>query len=83
MQHHTYAHSRVRRPRLPNTLHASQREFISSIALRIQVYVIESDLPVGICGLGNSSNFTNRMVQHIRMVMQPCQEDTIKLVGRH
>ena len=38
---------------------------------------------VGICGIGENSNFTIRMAQHIRSAIQPCQKDTIKPVGCH
>ena len=38
---------------------------------------------VGICGEGDNSNFTTRLGQHVETATQPCQVDTVKLVGRH
>ena len=38
---------------------------------------------VGICGVGEKSNFTTRLGQHLGSATQPCQVDTVKPVGRH
>ena len=38
---------------------------------------------IGICGIREDSNFTIRMSQHLGSATQPCQEETVKPVGRH
>ena len=38
---------------------------------------------MGECGDGEKSSFTHRFSKHLGSSMQPCQEDTVKPVGRH
>ena len=38
---------------------------------------------IGICGIGEDSNFTIRMSQHLGSATQPCHGETVKHVDRH
>ena len=38
---------------------------------------------VGITGEGEDVSFTHRLGSHLGSAMQPCQDDTVKSVGRH